>query len=225
MMTTIRRAVVVSLFSFLTAVIYSQDKDFGIWYNISVEHEFTKKLEVELLTTVRTFENASKIEEGFIEGEIAYKFTKFLSAAASYRITENIEDDDAYYLRHKWFVGLKSDIDIWDMEISGRIRYQERYKTYFEDEEDKIPDSHFRFKIKSTYKTPSFPLNPFLEAEIFFPVFKESDFVIDKKRFSAGAEYKISKKHAVEVEYLFQRDYHPDLRDDHIISLNYKFKF
>lgn len=225
MMTTIRRSAVVSLFSFLTAVIYSQDKDFGLWYNISIEHEFTKKLEVELLTTVRTFDNASKIEEGFIEGEIAYKLTKFLSVAASYRITENIEDDDTYHLRHKWFVGLKGDIDIWDLGISGRVRYQERYKTYFEDEEDKIPDSHFRFKIKSTYKTPSFPLNPFLEAEIFLPVFKESDFVIDKNRFSAGVEYKISKKHTVEVEYLFQRDYQPDLRDDHIVALNYKYKF
>jgi MFS superfamily sulfate permease-like transporter len=225
MMMTIRRAIVVSLFSFLTAVIYSQDKDFGLWYNISIEHEFTKKLEVDLLTTIRTFDNASKIEEGFIEGEIAYKFTKFLSAAASYRITENIEDDDAYHLRHKWFVGLKGNLEIWDLDFSARVRYQERYKTYFEDKEDKIPDSHFRFKVKSTYKTPSFPLNPFIGAEIFCPVFKESDVVIDKKRFSAGVEYKISKKHSVELEYLFQRDYKPDLRDDHIISLNYKFKF
>jgi len=225
MMMTIRRAIVVSLFSFLTAVIYSQDKDFGLWYNIVVEHEFTKKLEVDLQTTVRTFDNASKIEEGFIEGEIAYKITKFLSAAASYRISENIEDDDTYHLRHKWFVGLKGDIEIWHLDISGRVRYQERYKTYFEDEEDKIPDSHFRFKLKTTYKTPSFPLNPFIEAELFCPIFKESDVVIDKKRFSAGIEYKISKKHSVEIEYLFQRDYQPKLTDDHIVALDYKFKF
>ncbi len=225
MTTTIRRTAFVLLCAYLTVGIYSQDKDFGLWYNISAKYDITKKFEVEVITTVRTFDNATKIEEGFIEGEVAYKFTKYLSAAASYRITEHIEDDDAHHLRHKWFVGLKGEIDIWDIETDGRIRYQERYKTYFEDEEDKIPNSHFRFRIKSTYKTPSFPLNPFMAFELFFPVFKESDFVIDKKRFSTGVEYKISKKHAVEVEYLFQRDYHPKFRDDNIISLNYELKF
>ena len=227
MMTTtmIKRAVSILLFASLTTIVCSQEKDFGLWYNISIGHEFTKKLDVELATTIRTFDNASRIEEGFIEAEVAYKFTKYLSAAASYRITENIEDDDTYHIRHKWFVGLKGEIEIWDLDIDGRIRYQERYKTYFEDEEDKIPDSHFRFRIKSTYKTPSFPLNPYMAFELFFPVFKESDFVIDKKRFTTGVEYKISKKHAVEVEYLYQRDHHPKLRDDHIVSLNYEFKF
>ncbi len=224
-MTKIKRTIAVLLFCFITLHLFSQKKDFGIWYNAAIEHDFTKKIEAEFTATVRTFDNASKIEEAFFEGEIAYKFTKFLSAAASYRLTENIEDDDAYHLRHKWFVGLKGDIEIWDLEFSGKVRYQERYKTYFEDEEDKIPDSHFRFKLKTTYKTPSFPVNPFIEVELFCPVFKESDIIIDKKRFSAGVEYKISKNHSVEVEYIFQRDYKPKLCDDHIISLNYKFTF
>lgn len=225
MTTTIKKTVFVLLFALLSAFVASQEKDFGLWYNISIGHEFTKKLDVELATTIRTFDNASRIEEGFIEAEIAYKFTKYLSAAASYRLTENIEDDDTYHIRHKWLVGLKGEIDIWDIEVDGRIRYQERYKTFFEDEEDKIPDSHFRFRIKSTYKTPSFPLNPYMAFESFFPVFKESDFLIDKKRFSAGVEYQISKKHAVEAGYLFQRDHHPKLRDDNIITLKYEFKF
>jgi hypothetical protein len=111
------------------------------------------------------------------------------------------------------------------MELSGRVRFQRRYKTYFEDEEDKIPDSHFRFKLKATYKTPSFPLNPFVEVEFFCPVFKESDILFDKKRLSSGVEYKISKHHSVEAGYLFQRDYKPDLIDDHIIEFNYNFSF
>ena len=220
----VRRGIILTLFSCLTAMIYSQDKDFGIWYNASVEHEFTKKLEIDLLTTIRTFENASKIEESFIEGEITYKFTNFISAAASYRITDNIEDDNSYHLRHKWFVGLKGKFEIWNIEISGRTKYQERYKTYFEDEEDKIPDSHFRFKLTASFKTPSFPVNPYISAELFCPVFKESDIIVDKKRIAGGIEYKISKRHSVEAEYIYQRDYKPKLAYDHIISLNYKFK-
>lgn len=220
-----KRVFTVLFLSFMVMHLYCQKKDFGLWYNAVIKHDLTKKLEAELAATVRTFDNASKIEEGFIEGEIGYKIAKFLSAAVSYRITENIEDDDKYYVRHKWFVGLKGDIDIWDIELSGRARFQRRYKTYFEDEEDKIPDSHLRYKLKAVYKTPSFPLNPFAETEFFCPVIKESDVFIDKKRFAAGVDYKISKNHAVELKYIFQRDYEPKLNDDHIISLDYEFTF
>lgn len=225
MMMTIRRILFIFLSASFTTLIYSQEKDFGLWYNLALEHDFTKKIEAEFATTLRTFDNASKIEEGFIEAEVAYKIAKFLSVAAAYRITENIEDDDNYHIRHKWFAGIKGDLDIWDLEFSGRVRYQQRFKTYFEDEEDKIPDSHVRFKIKTTYKTPSFPLNPFVETELFCPVFKESDVMVDKKRLAAGVDYKISKNHSVEAEYIFQRDYKPKLRDDHIVSLKYTFTF
>ncbi len=214
-----------AFFSCLTSIAWSQDKDFGIWYNASAEHKFKDKLELDLSTTIRTFDKASRIEEAFLEGALAYKLTDYLSVSAAYRITENIEDDDTYHLRHKWFAGIKGSLEIWNFNISGRVRFQERYKTYFKDEEDKIPDSHFRLKMDVMYKIPSFPVNPFISAELFCPVFKECDVIVDKKRIMGGIEYKISKKHSVEAEYIFQRDYKPDLTDDHIISLNYKFKF
>lgn len=216
---------------FLTFIIFisfsgfSQKTDFGVWYNISIKHELTKKLGVELSPVLRTFDNASKIEETFLEGELSYDLTKFLSLAGSYRITSNIEDDDKYHLRHKWYAGIKGTFDFWRIDFSGRVRFERRYKTYFEDEDDRIPSSHLRFKATAELKTPSFPLNPYISGELFFPVNKEPEDLIDKKRFAAGVEYKISKKHAIDLEYIYQRDYHPKLRYEHIISLTYDFKF
>lgn len=38
-------------------------------------------------------------------------------------------------------------------------------------------------------------------------------------------EININKKHSVDVGYLFDRDYIPDLVDFHIIDLDYNIKF
>jgi len=209
----------------LMGILFSQKTDFGLWYNVSFEHDLSKKLKIELMPTLRTFDNASRIEEGFLETELTYNLTKFLSLAGSYRFTKSIEDDDKYHTRHKWYAGIKGSAGIWDLDISGRVRFERRYKTYFEDENDKIPSSHMRARIKTVYKTPSFPINPYLSSELFFPVNKDPENIIDKVRFTGGIEYKISKKHAVEFEYIHQRDYFPTIRYENILSVNYIFKF
>lgn len=214
-----------ALASCMTIGLFSQSTDFGIWYNVSIEHDLAKKLKIELIPTLRTFDKATRIEEGFLEAELSYKLTKFLSLAGSYRYTKSIEDDDKYHTRHKLYAGIKGTVEIWDIDLSGRTRYEKRYKTYFEDEDDKIPSAHMRFRIKAVYKTPSFPLNPYLSSELFFPVNKDPENVVDKTRFAGGVEYKISKDHAVEIEYIHQDDYYPKVRYENILSVNYIFKF
>lgn len=210
---------------YLMGICFSQKTDFGLWYNVSFQHDISKKLKIELLPTLRTFDNASRIEEGFLEAELSYDLTKFLSLTGSYRYLKSIEDDDKYHTRHKWYLGIKGTVEILDLDLSGRLRFERRYKTFFEDEDDKIPSSHLRFRIKAVYKTPHFPLNPYLSSELFFPVNKDPGNVIDKTRYTAGVEYKISKKHAVELEYIHQRDHFPKERYENILSLNYILKF
>lgn len=221
----IKRVLFLFAFVFLTLSVFSQDKDFGIWYGVSAGHKLTDRLKIELSTCVRTFDDASRIEEAFLEGGIDYKLNKYLSIAGSYRITDNVEDDDSYYFRHKLFLDLKGSLSLGDFSFSGRFRFQERFKTYIKDDEDKIPDSHGRLRLKTLYNIPSFPVNPYVSAELFCPMFKNSDRVIDKERFAGGIEFNIAKKHSVELEYIFQRDYFPDMEEESIISVNYDIKF
>lgn len=211
------------LISSVTA--HSQKNDFGIWYSISAEKDVVKNLELDVDLNVRTFKDASKIEEAFLDIGLTYKFSKFLSVAAGYRFTEFMEDDDTFHPRHKWFTDLKGKVTFGDFDISARLRYQQRYKTYFEDENDKESKKIGRTKLSILYDIPSFSLNPYVSAELFFPVFLETSRTIEKSRLTAGFEYNFSKKHSVEAEYLFQRDNYPKLLEMNIISLNYKLKF
>jgi len=221
----IKRTLLLLFFSFLSLIAFPQDKDFGVWYGVSADTKLTGKIKIELSTSVRTFEDASKIEEAFLQGGLKYKFNKYFSMAGSYRITENIEDDNSYYFRHKLFLDMNGSYSVGNFSFSGRVRLQELFKTYIEDENDKKPDSHGRVKLKTLYNIPSFPVNPYISAEIFCPVFNNPERTVDKERFTGGIEYKISKIHSFTLEYVFQRDYLPHLEDENIISVNYNINF
>src|SRR5450759_1175193 len=214
------------LFSlFLSAVAFAQKKDFGIWYGVSAEHKVTKKIEIDFSTNIRTFNNASKIEEAFLEGGLTYNLKKYFAIVGSYRLTENIEDNNSYYFQHKMMLDVKGNLGLGNFSFSGRLRFQTRVKTYIKDENDDHPNYTGRIKLKAVYKTPTFPVNPYIYIESFCPMFSANSGTIGKNRFSAGMEFRITNRQSVELEYIFQRDYQPHLSDINIISINYNIKF
>ena len=225
MMMTIKKSLWLLLLLFTLQTSFSQEDDFGMWYSATTELKLVKNLELDFDINLRTYDNASKIEEAFFDIGLTYVFSKYLSAAASYRFTEYNEKNDTFYPRHKWFADLKGKMPLGDFDISARLRFEQRYKTYYKDENDKEPQEHLRVKPKVLYNIPSFPVNPYVLSELFFPVFNEDKKDLDKIRYTAGFEYNISKKHSVELEYTFQRDYYPKLTDINIISVNYNLKF
>ena len=210
---------------FLPLSVFSQKKDFGIWYGISAEHKLSKKLEIDLSTNIRTFENASKIEEAFIEGGVTYDLYKYLSIAGSYRLTKSLENNNSYYLRYKYFFDLKGTLPVGVFTLSCRLRYQTLIKNYIQHEVDKYPSYTGRVKLKLVYHTKTFPVNPYIYIESFCPMFSKYSGTIGKNRYSAGLEFKITKRQSAEIEYLFQRDYQPHLSDINIASVNYNIKF
>jgi len=206
------------------AFILAQEKDFGIWYSIAAEKEILKDLDLEMDVTLRTYHDTKEIEEGFADLGLGYKFSKHFSAGISYRYTQMREDDELYHPRHKWFADFRAKTAFGGFDVSGRIRFQKRYKTYFEDENDKESKETIRFRIKAAYDIPKFPVNPFVTSELFLPVLDSGRRTVDKQRFTGGFEYNITKKHSIELEYMFQRDFFPDLLDMNIISVQYSIK-
>lgn len=228
MMTMIRKIFFFLFFILLPLMVFAQEKDFGVWYGISSEISLSKKVELDISAKLRTFEDASRIEESFLEGGITFNFSKYLAATGSYRVTNNLEDDDSYYFMHKFFIDLKGKLPLEKFTFTGSFRFQTRSKTYIEDVDDEDLDYSGKFKIKAIYKTPTFPLNPYVYSEVFLPLFSgdsETSGTVGKVRYSAGVDLKITKVHSVELEYIYQRDYHPHLTDMNIVSVNYNLSF
>jgi len=204
---------------------YSQDHDFGIWYGVNSEISVKKKLEVDLSAMIRTYHNASEIEEAFFEGGLSYKFNKYFSVAGSYRLTDMREDKTGFYFRHKLFADVKGTYPTKNFTFSARLRLQAMARTYYENEADKQTVYAGRLKLSGMYKIPDFPVNPYISGEIFCPVFGTYSQTVGKERFIAGIEYKIIKKHYIELEYIFERDFIPLTSDISIISVVYTAKF
>jgi hypothetical protein len=206
-------------------IIFGQSDDFGIWYGINAEHKIIKKLDLKLSSELRTFNNASRIDQSFIEGGLDYKFNDFISTAGSYRFTWKLEDDSRYHIRHKWFAELKGTLPLNDFTFSARLMLQIMKKTYDDYDDYVLPKYTGRMKIKIAYNIPKFPINPYLSVETFTPLFTQTDVLLDKERFAAGFEYKISKKHSVETSYILERYSLPETVLYHVISLKYELSF
>ena len=204
---------------------FSQDHDFGIWYGINTESSITKKLELDVSAMIRTFNNASKIEQSYIEGGLSYKFNKYFLAAGSYRLINTIEDDDLFHLRHKFMSDVKGTLPLKDFTFSLRLRLQIQKRTFYEIGDNKTPETTGRIKLKGVYNIPKFPVNPYISYESFSQMFENSDRLIGKERISVGFEYKIVKNHSVEAEYIFERDFIPRVSDISIIAFSYNIKF
>jgi len=218
-----RRLLTVLLLCLFIFPVFSQEKDFGRWYKISLTRGITEKLNLEGSAAIRTFQFGSKVEQTYAEAGLDYGFTKFLSTAASYRLANFSEIEyDGHYLQHKFFLDLTGKFDVSVIDFNARLRLQTRIKT---SEYDMDNNSTGRMRLKATFKTPSFPVNPYIYVETFSPLFRNTDRFIGKYRLCGGIEININKKHSVEVEYLFDRDYIPDLLDFHIIALDYNIKF
>jgi hypothetical protein len=224
MMMMIKRLYTSIILYFLSVAVFGQDKDFGIWYGVSAEHKLNKKLEIGLSANIRTFNNASKIEEAFLEGGISYSFTRHLAIAGYYRLTDEIENNNLYYYQHKIFLDIKGNVPVGNISFYGRFRFQTTTKTYIKEESDNHPDYTARIKVKAVYKTPAFPIDPYVYIESFCPIFQEMIRTIEKNRFAGGIAFSIATHHTAEIEYIFQRDYLPHLSDINIISVNYIIK-
>jgi hypothetical protein len=213
------------LLSVFIIPVRGQNHDFGIWYGVNSEYSINKKLEIDVSAMIRTFANASKTEQLFLEAGASYKFSKIISVAGSYRLTNTLEDDDQYHLRHKFLTDLKGTLPVNDFSFSARLRLQMQSRTYVEDVGDAASKLSGRLRFKCIYNTPKFPVNPYICIETFSPLLEKTEKIIGKERFTAGIEYKIIKKHSIEAEYIFERDFIPRISDISIIALNYNVKF
>ena len=155
-----------------------QESDFGLWYEVNAEKSFSKKFEVSAEAMIRTFNNASQIEQGFMEIGASYRIAKFLGFTGSYRIGNIIEDDNQYHIRHKWLADLKGFYSPGNFDLSLRLRLQIRSRIYDEDPSDTKAEYDGRLKLKGAYNIQDFPVDPYVSFETFTPVFRSSERLI-----------------------------------------------
>jgi len=227
-MTTMNRFFLVSvLLLFGSQSVMAQDRDFGMWYEINGDYKIVKGLRFDLETSIRTDRNASNIKTFYLEPGLRYKFNDYFAAGIYYRFIEQEETIDKsegiyeFHPRHRWFVQLKGSLPVYRFTLSARYRFQEQFKTYIKNPEDDIPQWSNRFRLELEYDIKGIPLTPYINVEIFSPLFSSGGFMIDKWRYTAGAEYTVNKMHTFGLEYIFDTSKVTKPPYNHIICLKY----
>ena len=144
--------------------------------------------------------------------------------------------------RHRMFVSLAGSMELGRFTIGLRERYQytirpekknQRYEMVYNDDDYLVSNTlqsvgskkrgMLRSRLQLEYNIAHCKIDPFASAEMY-----SDDMGIQKMRYQAGVEYKLSKMHAFTLTYRYQDICGDDDDNDvnsHLIGLSYKFKF
>ena len=229
----------------------AQDDDFGIWGEVNVEKKIDSRWDVDAGVEFRSRDNLKAADRWAFGADATFKITDWLKASAGYTLLDDHREkantsgrkaSDYWGVRHRFNVSLVGSYSFGDLNISLRERWQytyrpektvDRYWTYTDEEEDRyegeVADQHtyeaksknvWRNRLQLKYKVSKM-WRPYLNAETHVSN------GLEKVRYSAGTEIRLSKHHWLDLKYLFQKTYGDDDEegDRHVIGIVYTYKF
>lgn len=200
----IRRYTFLLLVLLLPAGLAGQRTDYGIWYEAKADKDIWKGLRFDLEASVRTDQNASRVETFYLEPGLRYKFNDYLAAGIYYRFIEQLEKDEQFHVRHRWFAQVKGTApSFYRFTLGVRYRIQEQFKTYIEDPEDKVPVWYQRLRFELDYNIKGIPLTPYINTELHGLLSEPNEYTFDKWRSMIGIEYTLNKRHTFGIEYIY----------------------
>lgn len=222
--------------------------DFGLWTGVEVEKKLWKGWEACLEGEFRSRNNVKTVDRWSASAQMSYKITKWLKASAGYsfyyyyhpmEVTGKGNYVPEYWQpKHRVNVSLTGDYDITKrLKVSLRERWQYTYRAQQEVEkydgydgsrmDDEVVKgkgkNNLRSRLQVEYDIKNCPLSPYISCELTHEM--KDGFNYEKTRYMAGTEWKINKKHALDVYYLYQNhDDDDDEVDGHVMGVKYKLK-
>lgn len=216
------------LISFLVtgSFLYSQTTIQG-WFSAEGSRKFLdKKLTTSAELNAR-FDKFSQLDKFFPSVTVKYKVTKWFKPGIEYRYIVGRNKWGNYPGGHRLnFNGnLVKDFDKFKVKLRGRYQYS---FDAFGSTENYQPEFDNAFRVK-----PSVVINlkgdytPYVNAEWFYsmrnaPLGRR----INKFRTAVGTDIKLSKKHSIDVKYMFDTELNvPNPERRHILGVSYGFNW
>ena len=245
------RNIVLAVFVGLSASAFAQSEG-GLLLGVEAEKKIDKKLSVSVEAEMRTRNNFKTMDRWKFGISGSYKFTKWLKADVGYDLlNDNNREKKEYYtsssgkyvkihwrpgywgVKHRFHASLTGSVKIADFKLSLRERWRYTYRPekttrrydfdngYWEDTNVKSKNLHIlRSRFKVDWDIPNCKIDPWASVEVF------NNSMLDKIRYSLGADYSLQKKHVFGLYYRYQRVYNDDEEGNtHYLGMSYKFKF
>jgi hypothetical protein len=207
MMKIIRNFLVCLILVALTHSLLGQEKDFRSWYTIEVGGELFNFIDISVTPEIRFWDNSSRFEGFLTEGDLSAAVTKFLRFGLNYRYQADFEREDGLHQTNRYGIYGELSQKFSGLKITYRAFYHREYTDINNSELGSIPLSQHRHKLSLKYSRKGWKLSPSVSAEMFFTLSPEWNAFQEKLRFSAGMQYKLTKKIDLELGYKYQQEY------------------
>lgn len=229
--------------------VMAQDDDFGIWGEVNVEKNISRKWNVSGGVEYRSRDNVKTTDRWSVGVDAGYKITDWLKASAGYSLLDDhnyktnskgTKYADYWGLRHRFNVSLTASKSFGNLNISLRERWQYTYRpektvtryyvntTTSHDAGEEADEKTYSGKGKNVWRNRlqlkykvSKMWRPYVNAETYMSN------GWDKIRLAAGTEIRLSKQHSFDVKYMFQHPFNDDDEEGNrrIIGIGYTYKF
>jgi opacity protein-like surface antigen len=190
------------------------NKDFALWNSVGIKYAPIKRLKLGVEQHIRLKEDASETDEYFTEVFAGFEIVKNLEIGGAMRFireNDNVGKIQGYekHFRYNIDLGYKLDL-VKRLDISFRLRYQNKKELDLEDGVEDVPTETLRFKTGFEYNIRKWPLDPSFAIEIFDRKDVESSLFEDSKlsryRLTFGTSYNLKKFGKIGIYYRYQEN-------------------
>lgn len=189
-----------------------QSNDAGMWATLTLQHSFTKKINLVIDQEFRLKENYQRINLFYTNIGIDYKLSKFLKISTTYRNIQKKRLDETYSFRHRLLLDVTAKKKLQKFTLSERVRYQIEVKDLYTSKKGKLPEQFLRFKTDLKFAANE-KVIPYFSCELRYQIrdprgdgsrYNEA---FHRVRNVLGIEYQINKKNSVNLYYLIQSEF------------------
>jgi hypothetical protein len=189
-----------------------QNNDAGMWATLTLQHNFTKKINLVVDQEFRLKENYQRINLFYTNIGIDYKLNKFIKISPTYRAIQKKRLDGTYSFRHRLMLDVTLKKKLQKFTLSERVRYQIEVQDLYTSKKGKLAEQFLRFKTDLKYAVNE-NLTPYVSCELRYQIKSprgdgpQFDKEFHRIRNVLGIEYQINKKNSINLYYLIQSEF------------------
>lgn len=196
---------ITSIILFIWGDISAQQKDFGIWTQVTLSYELNKKCNLGLSEELRIMENVSEIQTQNFEPFFTYKIIKNTTLGIAYRWSSKRRVDDSYFQRHRYITYLKYKLDFskkWNSSI--RLQFQNQYSDIGRSADWRQGAPMLRCKLQPSFqynKKNSFSVS----TELIYAL--QEPRPLSAVRYALSWDHEIKKNQKISLGYMLEQEY------------------
>jgi len=188
--------------------------DLGLWSNLAVEKEISKKMDIQLEEELRFNNNVTRLNSLLTEASLSYKINKYYSLGASYRFTYYTENR----FGNRFTLSNQVKYTLKDFTLNYRLNLQTDFSTV-----DPV-----EYKIRNKFGV-DYKFNKHwgigLAGELFYSFYYNRS-MFDRYRLAFGVDHKINKHHKISGSLMFQREFNvANPEADVVLGIGYKYSW